>query len=139
MLDGLADTRGKVDAWILETPWAVGRLPRRRANGWPASASCSARPPMPSSAANSTHIFLVLAKKFYGRERALINAVPDSSTPLGAQGLHNLNATAARQSTFKALLRASANAAASEAITATVIGLSQLADATRREVERFVV
>ena len=49
----------------------------------------------------SGYFYLVSAKEFYGRERALVNATLNSRKPLGDQGLRNLNTIVARQATLE--------------------------------------
>lgn len=109
---GLSDTRAKVDALTLDAPTAVGWY-SAQVEKWLARIGLLPRQAPDAQFARQTtaYFYLVSAKEFYGRERALINSALTSRKPLGDQGLRNLNAIVARQVTFESLLKASADPA----------------------------
>lgn len=108
----MADNRAKVDALALDAPSAVAWY-SAQVEGWLARIGLlpSQAPDAQFARQTTAYFYLVSAKEFYGRERALINSALTSRKPLGDQGLRNLNAIVARQVTFEALLKASANPA----------------------------
>ncbi len=112
LVKGLSDIRTKVDALALDAPGAVGWY-SAQVDKWLARIGLLQRQAPDAQFARQTtaYFYLVSAKEFYGRERALINSALTSRKPLGDQGLRNLNAIVARQVTFEALLMASADGA----------------------------
>ncbi len=107
----LSEVRGKVDDLAIATPAAVGWY-TAQVEKWLARIGLLQRqaPDAEFGRQITAYFYLVSAKEFYGRERALINAALNSRKPLGDEGLRNLNAIVARQATFEALLRANADA-----------------------------
>lgn len=107
---GLTETRGKVDSLTMEAPTVVGWY-TAQVEKWLARIGGLQRqsPDAEFGRQITAYFYLVSAKEYYGRERALINAALSSRKPLGEQGLRNLNAILARQTTFESLLRASAD------------------------------
>ncbi|MFD0666592.1 methyl-accepting chemotaxis protein [Ramlibacter sp. MAHUQ-53] len=109
---GLAETRGKVDTLALDAPTAVAWY-NARIEQWLAHIGALQRQAPDANFARQVtgYFYLVSAKEYYGRERALVNSVLSSRKPLGDQGVRNLNVIVARQATFEALLRATADPA----------------------------
>ncbi len=106
----LAETRGKADTQALDAPTAIGWY-TGQIEKWMARIGTLPRqaPDAGFSRQISSYFYLVSAKEFYGRERALVNGALSSHKPLGDQGLRNLNAITARQATFESLLRSAAD------------------------------
>ena len=112
MSQGLTETRGKVNDLALDTPAAIAWY-SAQIDQWLARIGSLQRqsPDAEFSRRITAYFYLVSAKEFYGRERALINAALNSRKPLGELGLRNLQTIVSRQATFEALLRANADAA----------------------------